>query len=656
MASGPSRWQTRRLAVRAARARDAAATASRGVAEPCSRTPAEAQAPSGANGTPGSEAVAALSSIAMALWYGTWQYERWLAGPRSMPEPHCDPGCGFAASPCAPLRVCPSCGAHFTTECCPCEEQRADGQTLGSRPPSGAPPSPAWLAPFFVGAASPGPPPSWVPVVPLPRSGGDGRIADEAEPAERVAALASKNLDGSVAPDADDSAVPCAGVSTTPRSPSFAVSATAKEVDAQASLRSPSPAVSTAVDDARIAPEDTAERRRLEHDDYIDVAVLASDGALAAEPADKSSTAVSEGAGLAAAGGAPAAAGAASAVGAAGLSAAGSLALLDKPPLLPATVPSSITTATAPASTTRAPAADGAQTPEVMKIPAGQRDAAPAAPSVALQPASSAATTALATDEVALVVAQAVAPAAAPAPASVHAPAQLARESRTHEEFPPAGWSLIYEIQEASGKSGAQYYHALDEMRDGNGCFFPNGLRCALRRVAVQDGVRMLHVRIEANNEVVWVAAEHCHPVVQQDSSTPTAACTADPGVGDPALVDCPAQRPTRGDQTTSLMPALRAALAVLQPPRLLHENINMKLVVACQACDQDDGGIISALDLRAALRDLDVNLTEMCVDELLVEADAYGDGLIRYLEAVRDDAYWLTLDFWHDLLRDNLS
>jgi len=166
----------------------------------------------------------------------------------------------------------------------------------------------------------------------------------------------------------------------------------------------------------------------------------------------------------------------------------------------------------------------------------------------------------------------------------------------------------------------------------------------------------MLHVRIEANNEVVWVAAEHCHPVVQQDSSTPTAACTADPGVGDPALVDCPAQRPTRGDQTTSLMPALRAALAVLQPPRLLHENINMKLVVACQACDQDDGGIISALDLRAALRDLDVNLTEMCVDELLVEADAYGDGLIRYLEAVRDDAYWLTLDFWHDLLRDNLS
>jgi len=240
----------------------------------------------------------------------------------------------------------------------------------------------------------------------------------------------------------------------------------------------------------------------------------------------------------------------------------------------------------------------------------------------------------------------------------VRTPEQFAGESRPVEEVPLAGQSLTFEIREASGKAGAQYYQDLGEMHSGNGRFFPNGLRCVLRRVALQDGVRMLQVRIEANSEVVWVAAEHCQSVVTapHDSCGLAATRAADAGEVDPTAVACPTQPPTRGAQAPSLMPALRAALAVVQPPRLLYGNTNMELIEACQARDRDDGGIISALALRAAVRDLEANLAEMCVDELLAEADVRGDGLIRYLDAVREDAYWLTLDFWRDLVRDSMS
>jgi len=44
-------------------------------------------------------------------------------------------------------------------------------------------------------------------------------------------------------------------------------------------------------------------------------------------------------------------------------------------------------------------------------------------------------------------------------------------------------------------------------------------------------------------------------------------------------------------------------------------------------------------------------NLSVHDLNELLAEAQVYGDDQIRYVEALQEGAYWLTLDFWSELV-----
>jgi len=74
-------------------------------------------------------------------------------------------------------------------------------------------------------------------------------------------------------------------------------------------------------------------------------------------------------------------------------------------------------------------------------------------------------------------------------------------------------------------------------------------------------------------------------------------------------------------------------------------------LVEALRAFDREGNGFISAAELRHVMTDLGLTLTNQEFEEVLGEADVDGDGLIRYEEALGDGAYWLTAEFWRDLL-----
>jgi len=95
-----------------------------------------------------------------------------------------------------------------------------------------------------------------------------------------------------------------------------------------------------------------------------------------------------------------------------------------------------------------------------------------------------------------------------PTAASAVAP-NAASDGEDPVVMPVDGQSLRFEIQEASGKAGAQSFRALADMSQMVGRYFHNGLQCAFRQAAVQDGIRMFQVCIDANNEVVWVAGPH---------------------------------------------------------------------------------------------------------------------------------------------------
>jgi len=256
-------------------------------------------------------------------------------------------------------------------------------------------------------------------------------------------------------------------------------------------------------------------------------------------------------------------------------------------------------------------------------------EGAAAAGAAAMVPEVSAVVSAVASEALPRVAQAAVQDAPVATPVSARAAVPTAAPTAASEA---EGQPLRFEIQEASGKAGAQYFHTLVDMSQMAGRFFPNGLQCAFRRAAVQDGIRMMQVRIDANNELVWVAAEHCQPLItpQRDA--------ADPGVAMPAFASSSTVAPV-------------GTLEELQPSQEGIVGTNERLLAAVRAFDYDGKGIISATDLRHAAVNLAPNLTPQGLDELLAEADVYGDDQIRYVEALQEGVYWLTLDYWSDLV-----
>mmetsp|Transcript_8546 Transcript_8546/g.12958 ORF Transcript_8546/g.12958 Transcript_8546/m.12958 type:complete len:88 (-) Transcript_8546:118-381(-) len=68
----------------------------------------------------------------------------------------------------------------------------------------------------------------------------------------------------------------------------------------------------------------------------------------------------------------------------------------------------------------------------------------------------------------------------------------------------------------------------------------------------------------------------------------------------------------------------------------ITHANTKLEVIEAFRVFDVSGTGVISAQDLKAVLREMgDIPMTEPEIDELVYEADMYGDQQIRYSEFV---------------------
>mmetsp|Transcript_43976 Transcript_43976/g.61810 ORF Transcript_43976/g.61810 Transcript_43976/m.61810 type:complete len:86 (+) Transcript_43976:49-306(+) len=74
----------------------------------------------------------------------------------------------------------------------------------------------------------------------------------------------------------------------------------------------------------------------------------------------------------------------------------------------------------------------------------------------------------------------------------------------------------------------------------------------------------------------------------------------------------------------------------------ITHANTKIEVIEAFRVFDAQGGGTITANELKAVLREMgDIPMNDQEIDELVYEADMYGDQKIRYADFVEMMFMW---------------